>query len=638
MASENVNIIIIGPISAGKSTFLNAITCDTYSDMKRKRTTMSPQIYQITNDKTAIMPAETIIDLTKKDNERILKLRESGQFNGNELKELTFNIAAVPEFVEMPDIDAYYNITDMPGLNDQASTIYNDYIIRNSAKFDIYIVVFDINSSLNTSDEINIMKLIIEQVKKNGYGFIHVLMNKADEFVFNKSGFDIHDTELKELYTQAENTVKNLCENAGITTWDKYIENINQNKTNANTVTGFYNITPITAAQSYVYRTIKYNPSAEIEEKCLDTIITNEVGKKELNRLKDINNKKKFLTGLFQAESARHTDGLISCGYTLFRNNFNHIIYNEYPQIISHHIIKNVADITAKPVTNIENELKQLYSLFERYEHLCFIIANANGSTDSSDPTRERKNKLTIAPIVNIAKLKIINAIERVNKYANDGIKTYIGSNIETCNKNIGFFRTFIKGMNKFINIITKKLGGVNEEFKYIESKIPETVTETLEKIKSQRLILLNAELSKGYNEQIFKELVTTGTIDIAAFKNSIRTIEMDLEGSNILGVLESVANIVDSDIKYLEIIMMNYWNNYSYSNTFIDQTLSFSHKNIESSGFKNVSSFYKYMYLITMKATSLNKLYNTDIYDNFEKLCTIHNKMSNILFKILSE
>ncbi len=44
---ENIHIAILGPVSAGKSTLLNGLFATTYSQMKKKRTTMMPNIYQI---------------------------------------------------------------------------------------------------------------------------------------------------------------------------------------------------------------------------------------------------------------------------------------------------------------------------------------------------------------------------------------------------------------------------------------------------------------------------------------------------------------------------------------------------------------------------------------------------------------
>lgn len=48
MYTENIKIAILGPVSADKSTFFNALISNTCSNMKRKKTTMLPQIYNIT--------------------------------------------------------------------------------------------------------------------------------------------------------------------------------------------------------------------------------------------------------------------------------------------------------------------------------------------------------------------------------------------------------------------------------------------------------------------------------------------------------------------------------------------------------------------------------------------------------------
>ena len=85
--TENIHIAILGPISAGKSTLLNGLFCDTFSDMKRKRTTMLPQIYQITNDNKKYMSSAEISTLNTKINNEILQKRDANTFTPNDFKE-----------------------------------------------------------------------------------------------------------------------------------------------------------------------------------------------------------------------------------------------------------------------------------------------------------------------------------------------------------------------------------------------------------------------------------------------------------------------------------------------------------------------------------------------------------------------
>ena len=170
MTTENIKIAIIGPVSAGKSTFFNALCSNTCSEMKRKKTTMLPQIYHTTNNLNIVDSIETIYAKNKQSNDDILVKRESGQFiYDRDFKEINHLIKVIPDFINLRQ-NTTYSILDMPGLNCGGETIYYDYIKQNSSSIDIYVLVFDINSGLNTTDEINIIKLVVEEIKKNNNG------------------------------------------------------------------------------------------------------------------------------------------------------------------------------------------------------------------------------------------------------------------------------------------------------------------------------------------------------------------------------------------------------------------------------------------------------------------------------------
>ena len=42
---NQINVAIVGSVSVGKSTLLNTIFAETFSDCKLKRTNMTPQVY-----------------------------------------------------------------------------------------------------------------------------------------------------------------------------------------------------------------------------------------------------------------------------------------------------------------------------------------------------------------------------------------------------------------------------------------------------------------------------------------------------------------------------------------------------------------------------------------------------------------
>ena len=115
--TENIHIAILGPVSAGKSTLLNGIFSNTFSDMKRQKTTMLPQIYQTTPDKSKHNNIDTILEMNRQSNENVLKLREENKYTQENFKELKYFVDKIDDFIELPDKDATYSILDMPGLN-----------------------------------------------------------------------------------------------------------------------------------------------------------------------------------------------------------------------------------------------------------------------------------------------------------------------------------------------------------------------------------------------------------------------------------------------------------------------------------------------------------------------------------------
>lgn len=321
--TENISIAVLGPVSVGKSTFINSVFCDTMSEMKRKRTTMLPQIYQVTHD--SYDSTKTIIDKNTKSNNIIFEKRNNGTFNVNtDFNEILHNVKPMDDFIILPNNLHTYSILDMPGLNDQFSDIYYDYIRNNSKYIDIYLVIYDVNSSLNTTDEVKILQFVVNEVKKNNSGFIYVIINKCNDFEFSANGFKINEPELKELYEQAHNTVKQICKDVN------------------------YAITPMCTSELYVYRALAYNKSCDIAEIDLDRIIREEVGKNELKKLKTYETKKKFIQAKIQKDKEIYNSGIVDCGYKFFKTNLQKIISDNFDIFVNKHIELSIEQYVEK--------------------------------------------------------------------------------------------------------------------------------------------------------------------------------------------------------------------------------------------------------------------------------------------------
>ena len=153
------NIAFIGPVSAGKSTFLNAILSDTYSDMRLRRTTMSPQVY----GESAIVnltPAQ-IRGQNAAINSQVMSQRDQGAKIA--LTETHYDIRPISNFLPIRQ-GLHIRLYDIPGLNDQESEIYFEYLRSNIQKFDLIFLVFDIRSGLNRTDELGVLKTVLQQM------------------------------------------------------------------------------------------------------------------------------------------------------------------------------------------------------------------------------------------------------------------------------------------------------------------------------------------------------------------------------------------------------------------------------------------------------------------------------------------
>ncbi len=490
--SENIKIAILGPVSAGKSTFFNSLCSNTCSDMKRKKTTMLPQIYNIVGDKNKIDSIEVIYNKNKESNEKILNLRESGNFViEKDFTEIVHNIGSIPDFITLPDKNATYSILDMPGLNCGGDTLYYDYIKKISKSIDIYLLVFDINSGLNTTDEINIIQLVVEQIQKNANGYVHILINKCDDIQFQDDSIDLEDEELNELYERCVETINKQCQSI------------------LNKVT----ISPLCSSKLYIYRGVKNNIS-EIDENQLDNIIKNECGKQELKKLTTSAMKRKFISGLLKKnQTSLYDDWMNDTGYNMFIKNLNLIIQN-YSTIIFYHI---------------NNDIQQLHQLLidENYLDNIYTQINIINNRINKASKFTKDNKI---PNYLINNLDIIN--NKVNIYIVNGVNSYSGSTIDLIN-------SFLIKIEEYYLII-KKLFTENP------------IADSKNVLETKRINLLYESFENNFDYDIFIELVKKQILKDELFSKSISNVfnKSSSEFENIINFLEKY------DIKYTNIVI----------------------------------------------------------------------------------
>ena len=191
------SIAIFGSVSCGKSTLINSIFAKHLSQMNIRRTTMTPQVYNFNCQIDTHIDDDTEILLQ---NEEINSKFQVEIWDGKTIN--SFDSPFPPNFLpENPNLN--FRLYDLPGLNDQSTShIYMNWARNNFSLFDCIILVIDINSGLNTSDEINICELIFSKMAVFQHVNLIILTNKCDEIDYRNGQYIVCNREKEEIFNE----------------------------------------------------------------------------------------------------------------------------------------------------------------------------------------------------------------------------------------------------------------------------------------------------------------------------------------------------------------------------------------------------------------------------------------------------
>jgi len=267
-----IKVALLGHVSVGKTTVLNALFQDKFSEVSMRRTTAGINHFRIsfcTNEKSGVSNGDvkntakqTLGEITE-DN---FTLRMK-----NTIQEKHFDININEPFVQMRD-DTQLVFVDIPGINEAGSSkLYLDYVTDSWDTFDCVIVVMDAVQGVNTEEQVN----LLEFVKKNHYELkqvpIIILVNKVDDPEDKEIEALVNEVRIKaEQIFNVSRQEMELCARSGVSSQ----EFLTVNPT----------FIPISAENGFLYRAASRLQLSEFS--MLDMDYIDKIGREELGRFK----------------------------------------------------------------------------------------------------------------------------------------------------------------------------------------------------------------------------------------------------------------------------------------------------------------------------------------------------------------
>uniref|UniRef100_A0A6U3CFX6 Dynamin N-terminal domain-containing protein n=1 Tax=Entomoneis paludosa TaxID=265537 RepID=A0A6U3CFX6_9STRA len=278
-APFEIKVALIGYVSVGKTTFLNALLKDKYSEVSMKRTTAGINKFRIstkpkdaeTNQESGnwspeeCRTAESTLEEITKDNQN---LRDA-----DTLQEKTFDIEIDEHLVEMRK-DTSLVFVDVPGINEAgASKKYKEYVVDNWHSFDCVIVMLDGRQGVNTEEQVELLGLVKSSCQNIKDISTIIVMNKID---------DPDEAEQKVLVTEAKKEIQKIF---NVPDLDKTLESVLSGKASLEQSSRPVSplLLPMSAIHAFIYRAAATLTFDHFKEK-IDPTLIDKLGREAYGR------------------------------------------------------------------------------------------------------------------------------------------------------------------------------------------------------------------------------------------------------------------------------------------------------------------------------------------------------------------
>ncbi|CAB9517478.1 expressed unknown protein [Seminavis robusta] len=193
-----VKVALLGYVSVGKTTVLNAMLRAKFSEVSMMRTTAGINLFRIINpdpnSDAEVGPSgnrnsssdqwSVVADQeTQKPADVLRQIEASNQSlrGTRKIEEKHFNVELEEPLCTTRN-DTSLVIVDVPGLNEADSdSIYVKYVEDNWKSFDCVVVVMDARQGVNTEEQISLLKLVTKNLSSKKDIPTIILFNKVDE-------------------------------------------------------------------------------------------------------------------------------------------------------------------------------------------------------------------------------------------------------------------------------------------------------------------------------------------------------------------------------------------------------------------------------------------------------------------------
>eukprot|EP00978_Attheya_sp_CCMP212_P041075 scaffold231003_cov24-Attheya_sp.AAC.1 len=184
-----IRVAVIGYVSVGKTTVINALFGAEYGEVAMKRTTAVVNYFRVSSvpSSSSSSQDDDSIEIVCKNLSASATLKETATDNGvfrdsTVVQERAYDICLEEEPLHEMRPDTKLVIVDIPGMNEAGtSSKYKDFVNERWHSFDIVVVVMDARQGVNTEEQHALLQLVKDNLETTKNLPVLILGNKVDD-------------------------------------------------------------------------------------------------------------------------------------------------------------------------------------------------------------------------------------------------------------------------------------------------------------------------------------------------------------------------------------------------------------------------------------------------------------------------